>query len=457
MEPQFIIIDDIYYYNAEELKEFDISFFEKTNKTIRKIIKIKNIPEEEYNYFCFNKKDNKWKISNKNKPSPKAKLFITEKWSKQNIPKFNNELTNNYEEAPDILELNDNEKFKDVDNNPLNIEVRGERNVNKCFFKLKDIIINFNMNRLKDTIEDKNTNYEEKLHYKYFIINNTHKNGKKTSKKVLYLTYLGLIRVLFVSKNPNCENFQKWSINILFTHQLGTNEDKKKLSNKLMGIPVKEACDVFKTSSNSISCVYLLSLNSVKELRDTFNISKNIPDDAIVCKYGKTDDLKRRIKEHQNNYKKLKNVELSIMCYSYVDKKLITEAENQIKNYFTLNNMKFDYENSNELVIINKEYVKNAKNTYQFVFSKCSGSMGEIINKMNEMEHEFKIDKMEQENKMNKMKKDFEIKEIKYEHTIDKLKTKLENTIDKLQNTIDKLKTKLEHQNKIMKIRERKL
>jgi len=436
MEPQFIIIDDISYYNAEELKEFDISFFEKTNKTIRKIIKIKNIPEEEYNYFCFNKKDNKWKISNKNKPSPKAKLFITEKWSKLNIPKFNNELTNNYEEAPDILELNDNEKFKDVDNNPLNIEVRGERNVNKCFFKLKDISINFNMNRLKDTIEDKNTNYEEKLHYKYFIINNTHKNGKMTSKKVLYLTYLGIIRVLFVSKNHNCENFQKWAINILFTHQLGTNEDKKKLSNKLMGIPVKEACDVFKTSSNSISCVYLLSLNSVKELRDTFNISKNIPDDAIVCKYGKTDDLKRRIKEHQNNYKKLKNVELSIMCYSYVDKKLITEAENQIKNYFTLNNMKFDYENSNELVIINKEYIKNAKNTYQFVFSKCSGSMTEIINKMNEMEHEFKI------------------KEIKYENTIDKLKTKLENTIDKLQNTIDKLKTKLEHQNEIMKLRE---
>jgi hypothetical protein len=185
MEPQLIIIDDFSYYNADELKEFDISFFEKTNKTIRKIIKIKNIPEEEYNYFCFNKKDNKWKISNKNKPSPKAKLFITEKWSKLNIPKFNDEITNDYEEAPDILELNDNEKFKDVDNNPLNIEVRGERNVNKCFFKLKDISINFNMNRLKDTIEDKNTNYEEKLHYKYFIINNTHKNGKMTSKKVL--------------------------------------------------------------------------------------------------------------------------------------------------------------------------------------------------------------------------------------------------------------------------------
>jgi hypothetical protein len=106
------------------------------------------------------------------------------------------------------------------------------------------------------------------------------------------------------------------------------------------------------------------------------------------------------------------------MCYIYVDKKLITEAENQIKNYFTLNNMKFDYENSNELVIINKEYIKNAKKTYEFVFSKFSGSMTEIINKMVSME------------------KNYEINKIKYE------------------TTIDKLKTKLEHQNEIMKLKE---
>lgn len=420
MEPSVIGIESINYYNADELKEFDISFFEKTNKTIRKIIKIKNIPNDEYNFFCFNKKENKWKVSNKDKPSPKSKLFISEKWSKQNIPKFNNELTNDYEEAPNILELNDNEKFKDVDNNPLNIEVRGERNVNKCFFNVNDIKKTFEINNLDETLKDKRNCYLYKEHYIIFIIQNPVNNSKSDSKskKQIFLTYTGLIRSLFVSRNKNASKFQKWAINILFTHQLGTNEDKKKLSNKLMGIPVKEACNVFKASAKSISCIYLLSLNNVKELRDTFNISKNIPDDAIVCKYGKTDDLQRRIKEHQNNYGKLKNVELSVICYSYVDKELITEAENQIKNYFTVNNMKFDFENTNELIIINKDHIKNTKKTYEFVFSKFSGSMTEIINKMVLMEKNYEIDK------------------IKYE------------------NEIDKLKTKLEHQNEIIKLKE---
>ena len=74
MEPTIITIDNKNYYNAEDLKEFDISYFAKTNKTIRNIIKNKNIPEKQYKYFCFNKKENMWKESDKEKPSPKAKL-----------------------------------------------------------------------------------------------------------------------------------------------------------------------------------------------------------------------------------------------------------------------------------------------------------------------------------------------------------------------------------------------
>lgn len=180
----------------------------------------------------------------------------------------------------------------------------------------------------------------------------------------------------------------------------------------------------FIEENNSISCVYLLSLNNVKELRDTFNISENIPDDSIVCKYGKTNNLQRRIKEHRNNYGKLKNVKLTVICHSYVDKRLITEAKNQMKNYFALNNMKFNYKNSNEIVIINKEYIENIKQTYKFEFSKFSGSMTKIIQKIIQMEHKFEINK------------------IKYENEIDKLKTKYENEIEimKLKEEIYNLK-----------------
>lgn len=289
MEPQLIIIDNETYYNAEELKEFDISFFEKTNKTIRKIIKIKNIPEEEYNYFCFNKKDNKWKISNKDKPSPKSKLFITEEWSKLNIPKFNDEITNDYEEAPDILELNDNEKFKDVDNKPLNIEVRGERNVNKCFFKLKDISINFKLDNLNKVILNKNTEYQEDKHYKYFIIKNKY---KKTSKKEVYLTYLGFLRVLFVSKYKIKK--ESYLIVMNWINQFSKNNKKEFKIN----FKTKEQIE-----EGYVYCVSSPQLNAIKIgfWRSSIESLKR----RYITSYGENIDL---YTVYSNNAKKLEKV-----------------------------------------------------------------------------------------------------------------------------------------------------
>ena len=446
MEPTIICVNNKNYYNADELKEFDISYFAKTNKTIRSIIKNKNIPEKEYKYFCFNKKENTWKESDKEKPSPKAKLFIKEKWSKENIPKFNDEIKNEYEEAPPILELKEEEKFKDINNKPLDIEVRGERDEEKCYFKAKDVSKYFEMNSLEETLKDKRNGYLYGEHYKIFIMKTPVTNRKSDSKKInikqtTFLTYVGLVRLLFVSRNKNATKFQKWAIDILFTHQLGTQEQKKKLSNKLLGIPVKDAKETFKKSLSSISCVYLLSLNTVGKLRKTktFTIPENIPDDAIVCKYGKSEDLKRRLGEHDNDYGKMKGVELSVLYYSYVDPELITDAENQLKNFFIANNMKLDCEDKNELVIINSDLIKNTKKMYEFISSSCSGSMKEIINKMRYLEQQNEINLLKHQNELKNKdfdckNKDFELKEKNFE--------------------IQKLKTELQHQNEIIKLKE---
>jgi len=253
MEPTIININNIKYYNADELKEYDIAFFAKTSKTIRQVIERKNIPKEEYSYFCFNKKENKWKESNKDKPSAKAKLLIKEEWSKQNIPKFNENIKNEYEEAPPILELKEEEKFKDINNKSLDIEVRGERNVNKCYFKGKDIEKVFEVVKFQSNIIRDYSSYVEGEHYKFFITKKSSNGSKNSSKKNMYMTYLGFTKLLFVSRNKNATIFQKWSSKILFTHQLGTKEQRKKLSNKLLGIPVKDAKETFKKSSSSIS------------------------------------------------------------------------------------------------------------------------------------------------------------------------------------------------------------
>ena len=80
----------------------------------------------------------------------------------------------------------------------MEIETRGEQNVDKIFFKVKDVMIGFEMDRLNDTLTDiRKDGYKEDIHYKYFKC--VRYGGK--IKKELFLTYMGFKRLLYVSKH----------------------------------------------------------------------------------------------------------------------------------------------------------------------------------------------------------------------------------------------------------------
>lgn len=136
------------YYISSELYTYDPTFFGNINRR-SDIIKKAKIPEGEYIYAY--EKEKKWIRS---KQSYKvAKILIKKTWVDCNVPKLKidilnkNKLTEEHDTeiniddlyeippAPEILELNDEEKFKDKDGNILEIEVRGERHFDKCYFK----------------------------------------------------------------------------------------------------------------------------------------------------------------------------------------------------------------------------------------------------------------------------------------------------------------------------------
>ena len=48
-----------------------------------------------------------------------------------------------------------------------------------------------------------------------------------------------------MSRNKNAERFQDWATKILFTHHLGTKEQKQELSSKLLGVQTKAVQEVF--------------------------------------------------------------------------------------------------------------------------------------------------------------------------------------------------------------------
>jgi hypothetical protein len=431
------------FYSADELKTSFPNFFIGTSKTVRLIINKKNIPTTEYIYA--NKiKNDEWNISDAS--SKKAKLLLTKSWVDQHIiSETILEPEQKYKISPNKIKLEDNEKFRDVNGKVIEIETLGERHHDKIYFSVHDISVGFDMPNLNQIITHKEKGYEKEKHYELFvrneltngqpvpnILNKTDKNTRK-----LYLTYLGLTRLLFVSKNKNAEYFQKWAIEKLFTIQMGNENEKERLATNLLQINLESFRAVFKKHANKFPCIYLLALGTVGELRETFNISGEIDDKMIVYKYGFSDDMDRRLKEHNNDYGKLQNVNISVSLFHIIDTKYTSEAEDDLRQFFkNMNKTLFvenQQQNRKELVVLNTKELETVKKEFRHIGNDYAGNTQELqkqildLNtKIEKQELQHKIEKQELHHKIKDMQNMHEIEILKKEMIIQQQKSKLE-------------------------------
>ena len=292
--------------------------------------------------------------------------------------------------APELLYLSEDEMFKDSQNNVIEIEVRGEREHNKCFFKVKDIMKGFDMPSLEKNIKDKKSayNYNEDFVFFTTLKENTDEENCRNSavtKNFMFLTYNGILRCLFASHSKFVKKFINWASEILFIHQMGTTEQKQTLSSSLLGLNTQTIKDVFNTASNKTPTVYLFHLGSANQLLKTNTYS----DDDILCKYGCTDDISRRTNEHERYYKKLYNIDISLLMYSIIDPKYIFDAESNIRGYFRSNKISSD--DKTELIVINKNNLGQIKQHFKMMQNSYIGRYEEMNNKITELEKQLII------------------------------------------------------------------
>ena len=244
-------------------------------------------------------------------------------------------------------------------------------------------------------------------------------------KREIFLTYEGLLHVLFASHNDKTKSFRKWATETLFTAQMGTKEQKHKLVSDIMGVYAENVKEVFNKDSHTIPCVYLFTLGTVKELRSSMNIDDSHNDNSIVCKYGFTKDLARRTSEHMKIYGKIKNVELKLKYYAYLDPQYISDGEKSIKDFAYDLDLCFEYEKYDELMILPTKFSKQIKEKYEYIRKKYAGHSEELQNKITQLENDIKY-------------KDHEIELLKHANENEILKYKLQlmekdNEILKLQ------------------------
>ena len=442
--PLPILISNREYYNSKDLQAFKPEFYYGCTSKPRNIITKKNIPESDYIYATFEKSTKKWNLSNDT--CKKAQLLISKQWvdanylkpssivikkkpvlaqqkqgqreeEQEELPQFttppppNRELEaliddhedeeevveeedghQEVENAPPLLHLDDGEKFHDADGNVIEIETRGERHRKKIYFKVKDVSVGFGMPSLyRNICADRG--YDYGLHYKYMFIRLSFLNVENdTIKKELFLTYRGLLRVLFVSRNKNVDKFQDWAEEKLFTIQMGTRDQKVKLGAEILNTSPRTLKAIFDKHAANFPSIYLMSLGKVRELRETFGIPVDKPDDSIVYKFGFTDDLARRVIELESEYSKLPGVTMTMGTFQIIDTKYTSEAESEVRetcSAFEVRVKKTEH-GYNELVTLDDKQFANIKKLYRRIGDEFAGATRGLQNQIIELKDRMK-------------------------------------------------------------------
>ena len=360
--------------------------YSRSCRSGKELIRKKKI--DDYLYFRF--VGCEW-INTDGKSRKYDKVFVN-KTVIENIKELNgDDVTddNGIEMAPDIIELEDHEKFQDTDGNILDIETRGEKNVNGIYFKVKDVEKAFDMKRLQDVILDKKTNYFKDRHYIFFNCNHTNSSGNKQIK-TLFITYKGLLKLLHTTRSCKTDNFIDWAANVLFTVQLGTVEDTKKIyeDKKLKCGISSDDMEPFYDITNKICCIYLLFFGKVKDLRTSFKLNDDYNDDDNICKYGYTNNLKKRIKEHKKDYSSIGINDINVYYYIELDNSQLNDAEiyfrKQLKT-FEHNNDIYDIDDKlrKELIIVNDKILRNLRIIYNEIHFKYGNEFSKTIEEQN--------------------------------------------------------------------------
>lgn len=341
-----IMINSREMFDLQYIKNIQPDYFKGCTTNMSRIISKKSIPKTDFMFASYSKLKG-WKELEYDTCYNKKRVLISKSWVESNIFKSNSK---EYTPLPPLLKLSDSEKFVDLDGKTVEITVRGERDIDKIYFKTHDIGCMLNSKNIRSTLTGDASKFLKDTHYTYFL---------EDGKIIMYLTYYGLVRLLFVSTLRAAEHFQTWAFNVLFKAHMGTPEDKIQLSADVLGLDIKTIRSFLQTAAAPLPTIYLLELGKVKDLRYIFTIPDQFQDTDTVVKFGLTNDLSRRLSEHEKMYNKLKVSNIKLKFHAYIDNVYLYEAEKEVADYFRNVNWNLEHIKYNELACISDIMIDN--------------------------------------------------------------------------------------------------
>jgi len=420
------------YYLAKSVRDNYKLLFKGCLSVLGKIITRYNLSNDEFTYA---RNIDGELVPGKNISNKVDKLYLSKAWVDTKLVELglvdieaDQEITKHAgtQIAPDILELKDKEKITDDEGNTYEIEIRGERHPDKIYFKVKDVSILIDSKNLCKNILNENGSYIRDEDYVCFKVNKNEydENSFQKSpsyKRTLFFSYLGFLKCMFISKNKNTSKFKKWVTNVVFTAHLGTKPQKQELAAKLIGTSRETVREVFSKSTTNQSCIYLIYLGKACDLTKTFKITDYEPDE-LIYKFGRTINLSKRMDQHYAKYSKLGCV-VELVKFANIDPIYNVDAENDIKEYFTDENVKVNNKKYVELVKLNKSSLELTVKKYEEISNKYMGHYTELNNQIkvmkescNAMKQKCRADIAEKDNELLKLKSKYSLlkQKLKY-------------------------------------------
>lgn len=129
-------------------------------------------------------------------------------------------------------------------------------------------------------------------------------------------------------------------------------------------VPYDEAYNALRRGE-TISCTYLIYLGTVSEIAHAFEFTSELPSDAFVCKFGKSEDFCRRLHEHNRDYGGLIGLDVQLMYYMNMPQEKISDSEKIMLGKFCENGMRQILKDKNgtkrKEIIVFRNTVINAK------------------------------------------------------------------------------------------------
>lgn len=364
-----------------DLVPFDREFFVGSMKNLRTFIVKKKVPEDAYRYAAYTETAG-WYASNPG--NKKAKVLISEEWVRNNFPKYTKKTSDyKYKPLPPLVELEDHEKFRDQDGNVYEVEVRGEKTEDGIWFKCKDLEKTFQI--------DIRHNINRWLQPNEFSLFALHPQFEDEGRVKTYLSYDGMLNVVFLNRNPFTKQFRQWATRILFTAQFGTQDQRVDVAANILGVNAKLVKDVLGTCITNMPCVYLFEVGKVSDMAKVYPQIRKLTNGDMrgsIYKYGRTNNLYKRTGKHIETYGSMANTRLKLRFFSPVDVTDCVKAEGMIRGQFEPHHIALNVEDHNftELVIINQNEIGRVKTFYRDIYERFSSEVNKLLRQVKDAE-----------------------------------------------------------------------